>query len=291
METAPHELNAFEFASSKDFIAKIEKVAFIENPLNELASSPTAIVYYGSKCCSLKCFIPCSCLFNCDCDCGDKYAYNTLAVKGDLQKYLFKNIARLDCSICCTDLINRFDYCKSFSIASFDQFSTDAGVETVEMIKEKNCVCCGICSYFLDVLTKPDNRLAGIIEFRGCLSDCCKGNEGCCSFLKNCSDLCYDFYYCCDILSPNKESIYIIYLRKCCLSCFPVGCCGVVNFTIKTPDGTNVGEIEGKRNCCNLCGICGANFTYTIQFPENATPEMKLTIINAVIAIDILIFK
>ena len=280
-----NQLKAANFESSKEFLETLEKATFIENPLKELASSPTAIVYFGTPCCTLKCCIPCNFL-KCNCDCGDYYAYNTLTVNGDVQKYLFKNLARLNCSIFCTDLINRFDYCKSISLSSYSQYSSDAGVEGAEMVKENNCVLFGICSYYLDVFTKPDNKLAGIVEFRGCCGELCNGTSSC-NICKNCSDCCYDFYYCCDILSPNKEIVYTIYLRKCCLSCFPIGCCNVLNFTIKTPDGTNVGEIEGKRNCCSFMGICGSNFTYTIQFPGNSTPELKLTIINAVIAIDI----
>lgn len=289
MQNSPDSLKAQNYESSKDFLTQCEKVVYVDNPLNELASSPTAIVYFGTPCCTLKCCVPC-CLIRCNCDCGDYYTYSTLTVKGDEQKYLFKNVARLKCSILCTDLINRFDYCKSMSLTSFDQILSDAGVETVEMIKESNCVLCGICSNFFDVIIKTENRLAGIVQFRGCLADCCKGcckGGGCCSICKNCSDICYDFYYCCDILSPNKDLVYTIYLRKCCLSCVPAGCCNVLNFTIKAPDGTNVGEIEARRNCCTFCGICGTNFTYTIQFPGNATPELKLTIINAVIALDI----
>ena len=193
------------YESSKDFLTTIEKVVYVNNPLNEIASSPTAIVYYGTPCCSFKCCVPCNC------ECGDIYTYSTLTVNGNEQKYLFKNIARLKCNIFCSDLINRFDYCKSLSLSSFDQYSSDAGIETVEMIKENNCVCFGVCSYYLDVCTKPDNRLAGIVQFAGCLANCCKG-PGCCSFCKNCSDCCYDFYYCCDILSPNKELIYILFI-------------------------------------------------------------------------------
>lgn len=47
MKKDSKEENAYEFASSRDFMTKIEKVTYIENPLNELATSPTAIIYYG----------------------------------------------------------------------------------------------------------------------------------------------------------------------------------------------------------------------------------------------------
>ena len=93
----------------------------------------------------------------------------------------------------------------------------------------------------------------------------------------------------CDILLTNRNLIYSIFIRKCCLdkcpydSCF----CDTVEFAIKNTKLENVGEIIRKKKC-NICGICGANCTYSIRFPPDATPENKLTIINAVIAIDIL---
>ena len=279
METDASHLPALQFQSPNDFFSKIEKVIYIDNPLNELAISPSAIVYYGSPPCTLKCFCPMKCI-KCDCDCSDYYRYNTLTVNGGVQKYLFKNIVKLDCDICgCTGLINRFAYCKSFSINSFDQYSSDAGVETVETTKENNCICCDICPYYLDVRTKPNNNLVGIVKFGG---ECCRKTKKCC----DCKDMCYDCFYWCDILSPNKELVYTIFLKKCCITCYPVGCCDESTLVIKLPDGTTVGEIVGKRNCCNCCGICGSNFTYIISFPLDASPEMKLTIINAVIVCD-----
>lgn len=297
METNSSQLNALQYESPNDFFSKIEKASYIENPLNELASSSSAIIYYGAPCCTLRCCIP----IKCSCDCADYYNYNTLAVNGGVEKYLFKNNVKLDCNICCSNLFNRFAYCKSISLSSYNQYSSDSGVETVEMIKENKLICVGICSYYLDVFTKPDNNLVGIIQFKGCCrcdydcckelcekDDCCCGCSCGCSICCNkCEDICFNFFYCCDILTSNKDLVYTIFLRKCCFRFYPIECCEVLTFIIKTPDGTNVGKIEGRRNCCNCYGVCGANFTYTIDFPKNATPQMKLTIINAVIAIDI----
>ena len=212
METDASHLPALQFQSPNDFISKIEKVIYIDNPLNELAISPSAIVYYGVSCCTLKCYCPMKC------DCSDYYPYSTLTVNGGVQKYLFKNTVKLDCDICgCLDLFNRFAYCKSFSINSFNQYSSDAGVETVEMTKENNCICCNICAHYLDVRTKPDNNLVGIVQFGG---GCCRKTRKCC----DCKDMCYDFFYCCDILASNKELVYTIFLKKCCITCYPVGC-------------------------------------------------------------------
>ncbi len=47
----------------------------------------------------------------------------------------------------------------------------------------------------------------------------------------------------------------------------------------------DVGRIEGRGRCIPLCGD---TLTYTITFPLDATPELKLTIINAMILLDII---
>ena len=38
--------------------------------------------------------------------------------------------------------------------------------EFVEMTREPNCIFCGICSYFLFVNIKSENRMAGIVRYR-----------------------------------------------------------------------------------------------------------------------------
>jgi len=93
-------------------------------------------------------------------------------------------------------------------------------------------------------------------------------------------------YFCCDILSLTRQVVYTIFLRRCCLSCCPLDCLDSINFVIKNALGVEVGKIELRRTCCTLCGLRGNSSTYTINFPLDATPELKLTIINAVISID-----
>ena len=188
---------------------------------------------------------------------------------------------------------------------SAEQFeSLNAGIETAEMTKEGNCYIGRYCSIILPINTKPNNTLVGYVKFLGfceafcnaycncckgcCKSDCCKG---CCTLCKGCckEDCCYNYYYMCDILSPNRKLIYTIFIRKCCMDIcsFNSCCCDTVEFAIKNTKFETVGEIIRKKKC-NICGICGANSTYSIKFPPDATPENKLTIINAAIAIDIL---
>lgn len=88
----------------------------------------------------------------------------------------------------------------------------------------------------------------------------------------------------------DKQPVYTIFVRRCCISCCPLDCCSVVHFIIKDMAGEVVGKIELRRNCCTCGGLCGKNCTYTIDFPLAATPELKLTIINAVITIDLFYF-
>ena len=275
-----------QLSSTEQFVPTIEKMTFLKNPLNELANAPSAIVYYKLRCCQIRCCIPISCCCTCICDCGDYYKYNTLTNINGNQKFLFKNIARIKCNLLTTDKLCRFDNCKSLSMTSMEEYEKEVGIVFSEMVREPGCSCFGLFTTYLNVNISIENRLAGIIKFRSCCSFCCKGTC-CCAFLCN---GCYEFFYCCDILSPNKNLVYTIYIRKCCISCIPVDCCGYIRFSIKNTSNKEVGSIEARRNCCNICGICPMTCTYSINFPPDATPDLKLTIIKAVIAIDMFYF-
>ena len=125
--------------------------------------------------------------------------------------------------------------------------------------------------------------MAGIVRYVGCCDAFC---SGCCKSTTSCICNCYNYYYCCDVMTPQRDLVYTIYLKRCCISCCPLDCCGTIDFAIKNVGGAEVGHIQLTRTCCVCCGLRGKNATYTINFPPEATPEMKLTIINAVISID-----
>ena len=297
MESSQPLMNVQVYASPEEFMGQIKSLQYISQGLEDLRLSPTAIVYYGSPCCSVKCCLPCSCVCNCNLDCGDNFAYNTLVVNNGETKYLYRNQGRLDCKICATDAMSRFAYVKSLNLNSYEQINANLGTEAAEMIKEKNCVICGLCSNFFCVSVKPENRPVGYVRYKGICTDCCKGSCDCCglccccNICKNCSncqpcDICFDYYYCCDILNLARQIVYTIFLRRCCLSCCPLDCLNTISFVIRNAAGVDVGKIELRRTCCTLCGLRGNNSTYTINFPLDATPELKLTIINAVISID-----
>lgn len=266
------------------FSEAVEKMNFIKNPLDELANAPSAVIFINLKCCSIRCCIPITCCCSCSGVCADFFRYNTIINTNGVQKYLFRNIAKIGCSICTTDKLSRFENCKSMALASKDQYSElDGGELFSEMVKDGGCFCC-CCSVNFKVNIPGENRVAGIVKKRGCCSLWC---SECCKEKKCCQDCCQATIYCCDILNANEEQFYTIYLIKCCCSCTPVDWCPHFTFMIRDQANNEVGRIDAERNCCNFNGICGNNFTYNIFFPANATPELKLTIINAVISIDL----
>ena len=265
------------------FAEAVQKMNFISNPLSELASSPTATIYISTKCCSLRCTYPIMCCCTCTGGCADYFRYNTIINANGVQKYLFRNIAKIGCSLCSTDKLSRFEGCKSMALSSYDQYSElDGGVVCSEMVKNSGCFCCGCCSVDLKVDIPNENRTAGLVKYRGCCAMCCSKAESKC-----CQDCCKTVVYCCDILNANNEQVYVIYLIKCCCTYIPDDWCPHFEFFIRDLKGNDVGKIDAQRNCCNFYGMCGNNFTYDIAFPLDASPELKLTIINAVIAIDL----
>ena len=223
------------------------------------------------------------------------------------------------------DLMSRFAYLKSFNLASYDQINSDLGTESVEMLREDNCVFLGLCSNIFSVNTKPENKTVGFVRYKGILDECCKLKcfsclcdctlcKNCCINCKNCCtncdncctncgncctnctncelcNICFDYYYCCDILSADRQLVYTIFLKRCFISYCPMDCLGSISFVIRNPSGIEVGKNELRRICCDLCGARGKNSTYTMNFPLDASPEMKLTIINAVISIDMFFFS
>ena len=256
------------FVSAAAFMGKIQGIPYISQGLQELGASPTAIVYSNGPCCSCRCVLPC----HCNCDCGDNYTYNTLVINNGETKYLYKNLARLGCTLCASGPMGRFSFIKCLNLSSYDEIAAGLGVESAETTKESGCQCCGCCAAYFPVKTKPDERLVGLVRYSGCCTDCCKGSGKCCDCCKDC---CFTHLYCCDILAIDKNPIYTIFIRRCCISCCPLDCCNVINFIIKDLAGNEVGKIELRRNCCTCGGLCGQNHTYSIDFPLNATPELK----------------
>ena len=290
-------MDVMVYNSPEEFNNKIQEIPSISGGLTDLANSPAAVVYFHAPCCALKC--PCAFLCKCNCtDCGENFFYNTLVLNNGDIKYLYRNQGRLDCKICGCDPFARFAYVKSLNLSAYNQINEGAGTESVEMLKEDNCTFCGMCSLFFPVNTKPSNTTIGFVKYRGFCENLC---ENICFPCIRCISLCKqcpcnpcnficDYFYVCDVCSPEKQVVYSIYLKRCCIVCCPLDCLNSLSFSIRDASGKDVGGIELKRACCVCNGLRGKNCTYTIQFPNDATPELKLTIINAVISIDMFLF-
>ena len=267
------------------FTSNLQNMTYISNALTELASSPSAIVFRNTLCCPIKWKYFC---------CGNFFPFTTLVNDGVTQKFLFKNLGLTQCSISPGDTLKKFASIKSFSLTSFDQYSSqDNGLEFSEVIKEPNCCDCqGCCSLYFDVNLKAENRLAGMIKYRGCCEDSCfncccgekkeKGGEErkCCDCCKDC---CHILIHYGDIIDGNKQFKYALYFRDCCCSYLPNF--GTYLYVLRDANQNDVGRIEGRGRCIPLCGD---TLTYTITFPLDATPELKLTIINAVMLMDMI---
>jgi hypothetical protein len=299
-EKETEEVKIIKFDTNQQFFDQMKSLQYLKNPLSDLASAPSAIVYFGTPCCDLRCCVPLNCV-RCVCNCDENFRYTTLIKNGDTKQFLFRNWVTLSCNVLGCDKLCRYKTCKSCTFSSYEDYTNDVGTEFCEMLKASGCTCFGLCSLLFNVnISAEGNRLAGIVKYKGyceelcSCKDCCKSKgccDGCCKgcCAGDCCDCCYDYYYCCEIVNPSNETIYYIFLRKCCISCIPISCCSEIIFTIKDTNYSNVGEIKASRNCCSLCGICGTNYTYNIDFPSGATPELKLTITNAAITIDLFV--
>lgn len=265
---------------AQQFMNNLQNMTYISNTMVELGASPSAIIYRDTKCCTLK-----------RCFCGNVFPYTTLLNDGVTQKFLFKNVGITTCKVC-NDNITKFQTLKGYSLNSYDQYnSSETGTEFVDVVREPGCTYEGCCTAYFDVNMKAMGTLAGIVKYKGCCEDsccnCCCGEKkehgektrSCC----DCKDCCHVLGYCGDIIDNTKTLRYSIYYRECCCSCLPN--MGVYNYVIRDPMNNDVGRIEGRGRCIPLCGD---TLTYTITFPLDATPELKLTIINAMILLDII---
>lgn len=261
--------------------------------LNQLSStSSLSVVNKASSSCA-RCCVPCCCC------CSDKFEYYTL-IK---DKKILESKGQLSCKISSTERISNFDYCNSFRLSSSQEISPNKEQALFSEMRKisGNSLCFGIGKLKFKVSIPNENRIVGIIQFG---NDCCEDTEAlddveccginCCEIIKCCKDekCCYEEVKCCEIFKPTNEenknknkneAEYTIYLSKCRIPC---NICGDPKFIIKNRKDNNVGEIKISKSCCNLCGICKDNLKYNITFPIETTPELKLTIINALFTLD-----
>lgn len=266
-----------------------ETITFVTNPLSHLEISKQAKVIRKLPCITYcRTFLP-----------FENY-YNTIVDSTNGWQYLLNNCFKFGCNLFPCDLFNRPLECNNSIIASYNDLISNKGIEYAKMEKEENCQCAGLCTKYFDVNITTDNekKMAGIVKIRGpnewlcqlctckcecrceckcdCLLDCLK-----CKLCVKCFTCdCNDYFYTCEILTPTKDLKYTIYLTKCCFDYCMAGRYCNVKFTIKDLSNSPVGYIHGFPS------FCDCSFVYKIDFPADATPELKLTILNAIYVID-----
>ena len=163
-----------KYDTNQQFLDQIKSLAFLKNPLIDLAGASSATVYYGSPCCALRCCVPLNCL-KCVCSCEDNYRYTTLINNGGIEsKFLFRNWVTLNCNIFALNKLSRYKTCKSYTYSSYEDLTNDAGTEFCEMLKESCCSLYGLCSVIFKVyIPSEQNRIAGMVKYIGYCEECC----------------------------------------------------------------------------------------------------------------------
>ena len=238
---------------SPDIIPKKKKK---NNFLYKLASAQSVTVESGTKSCCSRC-----------CCCSSNYEYKTYVISNGKKEYLFQTSGKIGCHII-RNKISNFEQCKSY----------------IYSLNEKNLLCEMVGSKgefstkILAVKIPNENRIVGTVNF-----DLVEEETECeCCGINICDTIncCCETSHCCDILGSNKEK-YKISMKKCCYNC-----CGSLKLEIKNKRKGKDGTITALRNGCNLFCLCGNNYNYNINFPPDATPDLKLAIINGVFAVD-----
>jgi hypothetical protein len=211
----------------------------IQNPLEELAGSKSAIIHIKNTCKNS--------FFNCYVNCcvGHSVIFNTFLKTPKGIKYLFQNNATIIPGFNCTFKENlklpaRFT---SLIKSNPEEIRLSTGNPYTEMLKTEKFCCCSKEEILMPVNIIAENRIAGIVKIHGFPSENCCDNS--CLLLLPCCYWCILLSCCCpfckfecgDCCKSNKES------SGCC-SC---DCCN--------PDKKSSGCpcCDENRCCCGLC--------------------------------------
>ena len=254
-----------------------QKITFLTNPLSHLADTTLVIVI-----CKKPCFTCCRAV------CPYKDYYSTVIRTNEGWQYLFNNVLSIGCTLCPAGLYCRWKGCESKIVSSAQDIEQNEGTSFANMIKDKACSLGDCCDKYFLVNDFQEEKTHGIIKLRGICDRCSKCK--CCKckcILCQCGEClcnkdCHDYFLACDILNQGKEIKYSIFLQKCCCDCCYDGKCSPIKYAIKNNSGMTVGRIEGYPNCLEC------NYVYKIRLSDEASPEIKLTIINAIFVIDAL---
>ena len=255
-------------------------------------------------CCwfSIPCLLCVACCPFCSCECGD-YSNSDKESSGCC-----------NCNVSNSDQKSN-DCCKCDECCKCDCCNSDKKCPCCD---ENRC-CCGLCEKSSCPCCDENRCCCGLCEKSSC--PCCDENRCCCGLCEkskgpSCccccccccpcdakgndvvndnngsSDVkccCDKLSYHCEILSPNKELKYHIYLTS--------HNCG--NKCLRRRKGLDFFIADANNNQIMNSFICGRNennfgtffddsYSYEINFPEDAEPDYKLTLLHAIYALDAL---
>ena len=244
-----------------------------------------------SCCCNNACLLlPCcwfsipfllcvSCCPFCSCECGD-------CCKSDKES-----------SGCCNCNTSNSEQ-KSTECCKCDCCNSDNSDKKCPCCDENRC-CCGLCEKSSCPCCDENRCCCGLCEKSkgpSCCCCCCcccdpksndnnNDNSGS-SDVKCCCD---ELSYHCEILSPNKELKYHIYLisHNCGNKCLRRRK-GLDFFIADANNNQIMNSFISGRNDKNFGTFFDDSYSYEINFPEDAEPDYKLTLLHAIYALDAL---
>jgi len=240
--------------------------------------------------CSLPCFLCLTCCPFCSFECGD-------CGKSDKES-----------SGCCSCISYNSD--KKSGCCNCDCCNSDKKCPCCD---ENRC-CCGLCEKSSCPCCDENRCCCGLCEKSSC--PCCDENRCCCGLCEKskgpccccccCScdgkandnnnsgspdtKCCWDkLSYHCEILSPNKELKYNIYLisHNCGNKCLRRRK-GLDFFITDANNNQVMNSFINGRNNKNFGTFFDDSYSYEINFPEDAEPDYKLTLLHAIYALDAL---
>ena len=147
-----------------------------------------------------------------------------------------------------------------------------------------NRCCCGLC---------PKPNCGCCDDNRSCCCCCCcccngSGNDGSGSSC-NCRCCCKTFDYCSEIYDSQnilKYRVFYDYSCKCGCKCLrrKLG----LNFKIYDPNNNPIGIISGINDNKDFGLFFDDSYSYKIDFPLDATPDLKLTLLHCIYSLDTL---
>ena len=250
-------------------------------------------------CCwfSIPCLLCVSCCPFCSCECGD-------CGKSDKES---ESSGCCNCDCCNSDK-------KSSGCCNCDCCNSDKKCPCCD---ENRC-CCGLCEKSSCPCCDENRCCCGLCEKSSC--PCCDENRCCCGLCEkskgpsccccccccscepkandNANDnngssdikcCCDKLNYHCEILSPDKELKYKIYLiaHNCGNKCLRRRK-GLDFFITDANDNQIVNSFISGRNDKNFGTFFDDSYSYEINFPQDAEPDYKLTLLHAIYALDAL---